>query len=804
MRNWLLWLLLLGLSLPAQERIALVIGNGDYQYWNKLKSPVREVEMVARELMLHGKFSLYGDRVWTNLNAERNKQLLGQFKTAVDNKQCKVALVYYVGNGLELAGKQYLVPVDMPQDITAQVEAIRKLLPGTDNSRLKQMAIDKSAVGLLNEVVPIFAGSRSRLNILVANVCCANSLHKQNHPLFQPQDIPATFTIYATTQSPATVDKLLFAEEFCRNLRCPDMTPVKMAWNLKTRLLAQTKDLNPVEQYQVKYSDNLVEQRERFVWGQRSLQVSLVDLSTPLQQQVRLQAHVAPEPDRVDFVLDGKIIGSGRRDGQYWCYNWDSRLASNGRHGLWVAVSRGAQQQVSAPRQITIANPGQSPSSPTAKIESSPPPGEPASGEPLTLLAKLQSATRGFQAKLCLSGKLRKHRWWWDDIKNVNNVWSVQLPPKQRLQWSDSLNKLTVVLDASLEVNDDRVLIDGNVHLQYLQNKSAPQPIRSYLCQGEKRSVSVTLAGHSCELSFHLETLQDIWPTVIDRDQDCLDMTKQEWQELPHVKQIALAKIYQQFYAAKMKLPVEKKITLAEGATLTLRLVPPGRFWMGSPDSENGRTNDEKRRRVMISRPFYLSKFEVTQQQWQAVMGDNPAHFIKAGVDAPIESVSWELCREFCRKTKTELPSEAQWEYACRGGTTAPFHLGDNLSSEQVNCDGNYPYRGREKGGYRGTPVLTGSLANGNSWGVYDLHGNVREWCADRAELDDCQKLTVPGNQDERDPLCYNGSRCIVRGGGWYSDVVFCRSASRSCQLPAAGAVDIGLRVMTPATSGSK
>ncbi len=163
--------------------------------------------------------------------------------------------------------------------------------------------------------------------------------------------------------------------------------------------------------------------------------------------------------------------------------------------------------------------------------------------------------------------------------------------------------------------------------------------------------------------------------------------------------------------------------------------IPPGTFQMGSPKDEHGRSQDEILHKVTLTRGFYLGVTTVTQEQWLAVMGANPS-FHKGEKNLPVECVSWDDCQVFLEKlSKKEgqvyrLPTEAEWEYACRAGTTTPFYFGDNITSDSmVNFNGNYPYR-KGIGSARNRTTQVG-IFPANAWGLFDMHGNVMQWCAD-------------------------------------------------------------------------
>ena len=240
---------------------------------------------------------------------------------------------------------------------------------------------------------------------------------------------------------------------------------------------------------------------------------------------------------------------------------------------------------------------------------------------------------------------------------------------------------------------------------------------------------------------------------------------------------------------------------------------PPGTFQMGSPASESGHGDDEGPVQVTLTHGFWLGKFEVTQEEFQRLTGTHRATFTSSGsgkaavvgLDTsrfPIEGVTWDEAIEICQRfTQQEqkagrlpdnweyrLPTEAQWEYACRAGSTTATSFGDNLSSKQANFDGSAPYHRAPKGRHLARPTTVGSYA-ANAWGLYDMHGNVREFCRDAAVPQ------LPGGTDPESlparPICQRA----VRGGSWRSEGDACRSAFRYGMINTVFDDDLGFRV---------
>ena len=225
---------------------------------------------------------------------------------------------------------------------------------------------------------------------------------------------------------------------------------------------------------------------------------------------------------------------------------------------------------------------------------------------------------------------------------------------------------------------------------------------------------------------------------------------------------------------------------------MQLAYIPAGRFMMGSPESEPGRFEWEDRHQVTLTRGYYLGTTEVTQGEWQTVMGSNPGHF-KGDAQLPVEMISWYDAVDFCSRlsqldgTRYRLPTEAEWEYACRAGTTTPFNTGANITTNQAHYDGRYPYNGAPKGEYRAATMRVGTFAP-NAWGLYDMHGNVCEWCADWFA-----PMTADAATDPTGPE--SGSTRVVRGGSWIYYARGLRSAHRRGVVPERRGQFLGFRV---------
>jgi formylglycine-generating enzyme required for sulfatase activity len=262
---------------------------------------------------------------------------------------------------------------------------------------------------------------------------------------------------------------------------------------------------------------------------------------------------------------------------------------------------------------------------------------------------------------------------------------------------------------------------------------------------------------------------------------------------------------------------------LAEGVALTMVRIPAGSFAMGAPETEAGSSDSERPVHRVTLREFLLGQTPITQAQWRAVaqwqrpepdcaeewpetLDPDPVEKLAnaerfRGDRRPVVNVSWRDALAFCQRLRLRsgknytLPSEAQWEYACRAGTTTPFHFGETISTKLVNYNGSEVYGAGDKGEYRQQTTELASFP-ANPWGLYDMHGNVWDWCLDhwhnsytgapedgRARIDE----DASANQDRKSRL--------LRGGSWYFSPRFCRSAYRSWNLPDFRNLFVGFRV---------
>jgi len=223
----------------------------------------------------------------------------------------------------------------------------------------------------------------------------------------------------------------------------------------------------------------------------------------------------------------------------------------------------------------------------------------------------------------------------------------------------------------------------------------------------------------------------------------------------------ALAVVAQEVKPGKVEV-----VDLGKDVKLEMVLIPAGKFMMGSPESEKERSDNEKQHEVTLTKSYYMGKYEVTQEQWESVMGKNPSD--TKGAKLPVTNVSWEDCQEFIKKlnAKTDggyrLPTESEWEYACRAGTSTAYSYGASLTKSDANISGS--------------SIKTVGNYKPNAFGLYDMHGNVWEWCEDwHGEY----PFAVT---DPKGPA--KGEGRVLRGGSFDSGGLAARSSNRIVSSP--------------------
>jgi formylglycine-generating enzyme required for sulfatase activity len=318
------------------------------------------------------------------------------------------------------------------------------------------------------------------------------------------------------------------------------------------------------------------------------------------------------------------------------------------------------------------------------------------------------------------------------------------------------------------------------------------------------------LTGHLQEINgvdklFDTNTMQWQWQKYVSVSQELKDVLETMLQDIPANRYQSAtevlaalsntkARVRQQVSPHSLKQSIYSPINipklpentpldtftedLGKGVKLEMIAIPGGTFLMGSPENEVERFSDESPQHEVTVPGFFIGKYQLTQLQYQTIMGTNPSYF--KGDNRPVEGVCWEDAVKFCQKLNHRtlgnyrLPSEAEWEYACRAGTKTPFHFGDNVTTDLVNYNGNYPYPSAPKGKYREQTTDVGIFPP-NAFGLYDMHGNVWEWCEDERHENYINAPTDGSSWQSRISL----GQKVLRGGCWHDYARYCRSACR-------------------------
>ena len=251
-------------------------------------------------------------------------------------------------------------------------------------------------------------------------------------------------------------------------------------------------------------------------------------------------------------------------------------------------------------------------------------------------------------------------------------------------------------------------------------------------------------------------------------------------------------------FAARLVAPGPADFYIEPGTGMVLVAIRPGSFMMGSSDSEPGRNDDEVQHRVTLSHLFYIGKHEVTQAEWTRVMGSNPSHFGDCE-RCPVEQVDFDQANDFLSRINAgtsamqfRLPTEAEWEYACRAGTSTPFNTGAQLTTAQANIDSRYSGPDTEGGAAYDKTLPVGKFPP-NAWGLHDMHGNVWEWTNDWYGPYNPRHDTDPRGAE-------TGAKRVIRGGGWHFDANSARCGQRYTHAPQDKDDSLGFRVVAVPT----
>ncbi len=394
------------------------------------------------------------------------------------------------------------------------------------------------------------------------------------------------------------------------------------------------------------------------------------------------------------------------------------------------------------------------------------------------------------------------------------------IPPKQIiLSISDKLNH-AILKGMALEAKDRpqtmpawlKLLEASQVVTQPIKRKQLPINRRQFLKWAGLGGVSLVTTVVVRKIFSHPESnpLPNLEVTSL-ASPEVTSLPSSKSTPLPSPKSTSVlspkSTLLQSFPFEVVKVDLQGKITnhrpsqarfftenLGNGINLDMVEIPAGSFKMGSPSGEKGRGGDEGPQHMVNVPAFLMGKFEVTQEQYQQVMGSNPSYF--KGAKHPVEKVSWNDAVEFCKKLSQKtgreyrLPSEAEWEYACRAGTTTPFYFGETITTDLANYDGSYTYASEPKGKYRQQTTDVGSFPP-NAFGLYDMHGNVWEWCQDTYHQD-YNGAPSDGTAWTDNDNYYR----VLRGGSWFSRPEDCRSAYRYRYFADYDSDSIGFRVV--------
>jgi TonB family protein len=679
-------------SSPTSEaRTALVIGNANYRNASPLANPVNDARDMSAALREVGFEVISGE----NLTAEQMKLKVTEFGQRLAQRK-GVGLFFYAGHGVQINGRNYLIPVEA--------------------KALREQTIEFESLDV-GRVLGEMDASGSRLNMVVLDACRNNPFERSwrsaDQGLAEIRAPRGTLVAYATAPGKVAYDGTgrngTFTSELLKLIKEPNILVETLFKRVGERVSAVSGGTQEPYLSQSIRGDFYFSVSE----GQATVQAS-----SPQQQSI------IPVPLPTPMVSAPTLSA----EEQYW-------------------------QVVSSRNSITSYQ----------QYLAEYPRGKYA-GEANTRINGIKAEELRRQKEVELGR--------WNDARRANTKDSYNAYISSYPNGDYVAQARQGIRD--LEIAEEKRVWDDAV---ILNRKSA---FDSYL----KAYPSGTYTAQAKAKIKEFERSEEV----------------AKWNEADSLKTVAGYQEYLKLYPtgefaslARLRLgDLGVKVAPASGAPGAVRTnsigmelvyIPPGEFMMGSNSSD-----DEKPiRRVVFAEGFWMGKYEVTQGQWRSVMGNNPSHFSNCGADCPVEQVSWNDAKEFISRLNARndgfiysLPTEAQWEYAARAGTTTAFAFGDSLSSTQANFNGNYPYGNSPKGPYLQTTTKVGSY-NPNAWGLYDMHGNVWEWVED-IWASSYQGLPTDGSANVTRG---DSSRRVLRGGSWIDLGNLTRSAFRFRLAPA-------------------
>ncbi len=731
---WILCILLLMQEMESQDkamglvrnpgkekRIALVIGNAAYEY-DALENTVNDADDIAVMLKKFG-FEVILKK---NCTKRQMKDAIDAFGEKLDKES--IGLFYYSGHGAQILGENYLIPIqhDIRLETDVEYEAISA-----------------------NKILRMMEYAESLVNIMILDACRNNPFGKSFRPKSKTgfrqglaeMKANGSIVIYATGAGSTASDNQGERNGLFTKYLLKYMPSGKNLFSILTKVNKEVQRESQSKQRPFLYSGLT----EDFYFSTPSVphptpgptppsvDIDMADLEKWNEYSKKMKAsyekiQAGGMEAGIKKVAWERFLGSFMQDNPY--SQEDETMRAEAQKGIEQCIRELSKKSV----EFEIKEVKTQDSSKQAKSAFQP-------GETVyvNLNWLVKSLEGGEKEEVEIQGEGISLYSQTIRDKSKEGEWQIALP-------------LTIQRAGTYRAN-------VSLKIGRLQKQSS-------LWFEVKKEES------RCPEGWNAGEWQECWKG------EYMDFTVDTWTRKPWEEQSRLSKAYRAWYAQQKGLAEEKTMSKA-GISIEMCLVPPGRFQMGSPGSEAGRYSDEQQHRVLISKPYYIGKYEVTKAQWQAVMGTGiQPYFKNSPSNAPMESISWTECQDFCSKVGMSLPTEAQWEHACRSGVSYATYQGN------VSDPGNMAWYSSNSSS--STHAVGGKAAN--AWGIHDMLGNVWEWC-----MDWYGDYAVEDAQDPVGPS--SGSYRVYRGGSWNVNARSCRAASRYSHTPEYRGSYLGFRL---------